>query len=148
MSIEIERKFLVKPWCLPDSLMKGGMRLSQGYLSLDPVVRIRVDSTNAWLTVKGKTTGISRNEFEYPVPIPDALDMLDMCKHKLSKTRRKIQIGKHVWEVDEFHENLTGLWLAEVELCSENEEVEIPEWIDKEVSDDPCYYNSSLCQSP
>jgi CYTH domain-containing protein len=147
MNTEIERRFLVKPEHLPHILRTGGTTLSQGYLSLDPVVRVRASETEAWITVKSRTTGISKQEYEYPIPVSDAWSMLELCQNKLTKTRRTLRLGNHVWEVDEFHDNLSGLWIAEIELSNPDEVFEIPNWIDKEVSSDARYFNSSLCST-
>jgi hypothetical protein len=100
MNTEIERRFLVKPEHLPHILRTGGTTLSQGYLSLDPVVRVRASETEAWITVKSRTTGISKQEYEYPIPVSDAWSMLELCQNKLTKTRRTLRLGNHGWEVE------------------------------------------------
>lgn len=141
---EIERKFLVKVDQLPKQAKTGGTKFLQGYLSLEPVVRVRASTQVAWITIKGPTTGISKPEFEYQIPVQDAWGMLELCQHKLTKTRRKLLVGEHTWEVDEFHGALSGLWLAEVELAREDEEFVTPEWLGNEVSFDSRYSNSSL----
>ncbi|NQY85550.1 MAG: CYTH domain-containing protein [Alcanivorax sp.] len=150
MAVEIERKFRTKG---VDFLAnQEGERLTQGYLSHDPraTVRLRVQGDHAWLTVKGKTHGASRSEFEYPIPTADAHAMLEeMCPEGvIDKTRYRIQVGEHVWEVDEFHGDNQGLVVAEVELDSEDQPFERPPWLGEEVTDDPRYYNSALSRTP
>ena len=150
MAVEIERKFRTKG---VDFLAnQEGERLTQGYLSHDPraTVRLRVQGDHAWLTIKGKTHGASRSEFEYPIPTADAHAMLEeMCPQGvIDKTRYRIQVGEHVWEVDEFHGDNQGLVVAEVELDSEDQPFERPPWLGEEVTDDPRYYNSALSRTP
>ena len=150
MAVEIERKFRTKG---VDFLAnQEGERLTQGYLSHDPraTVRLRVQGDRAWLTIKGKTHGASRSEFECPIPTADAHAMLEeMCPQGvIDKTRYRIQVGEHVWEVDEFHGDNQGLVVAEVELDSEDQPFERPPWLGEEVTDDPRYYNSALSRTP
>lgn len=150
MAVEIERKFRTRG---VDFLAnQEGERLTQGYLSHDPraTVRLRVQGDHAWLTIKGKTHGASRSEFEYPIPTADAHAMLDeMCPEGvIDKTRYRIKVGEHVWEVDEFHGDNQGLVVAEVELDSEDQPFERPPWLGEEVTGDPRYYNSALSRTP
>ena len=150
MAVEIERKFRTKG---VDFLAnQEGERLIQGYLSHDPraTVRLRVQGDRAWLTIKGKTHGASRREFEYPIPSADAHAMLEeMCPEGvIDKTRYRIRVGEHVWEVDEFHGENRGLVVAEVELDSEDQPFERPPWLGEEVTGDPRYYNSALSRTP
>ncbi len=144
---EIERKFLVKVSKLPEQVRTGGERYIQGYLSLQPTVRVRVAGSKAWITIKGPTSGITRSEFEYEVPVDEAIEMLNLCSCKLTKIRRKIRVGNHVWEVDEFQGIHTGLWLAEIELTNEDEVFEKPIWIGPEVSGDARYSNAQLAKT-
>ena len=149
MAREIERKFLVSG----DSWRGGppGVRIAQGYLSLDPdrTVRIRLAGENAWITVKGRTQGITRAEFEYPIPPDDARDLLEICLPSvIDKTRHRIDFGGHVWEVDVFHGANEGLVLAEVELDDESVHPAMPPWIGAEVSDDARYFNANLASHP
>jgi CYTH domain-containing protein len=149
MAAEIERKFLVAN----DSWRDGspGVRMAQGYLSLDPdrTVRVRLAGGNAWLTVKGRTAGITRSEFEYEIPATDARELLEMCLPSvIDKTRYRLEFGGHVWEVDEFHGENEGLVMAEVELADERVEPELPSWAGLEVSADARYYNASLARRP
>ena len=150
MAVEIERKFRTNG---VDFLAnQEGERLIQGYLSHDPraTVRLRVQGDRAWLTIKGKTHGASRSEFEYPIPSADAHAMLkEMCPEGvIDKTRYRIRVGEHVWEVDEFHGENRGLVVAEVELDSEDQPFERPPWLGEEVTGDPRYYNSALSRTP
>ena len=150
MGQEIERKFLVKGdgWRALDD----GVVYRQGYLSTvkERTVRIRIINDKAYLTVKGVTQGISRVEYEYEIPVMDANEMLDeLCERPLiEKTRYTISIGGHIWEIDEFDGENRGLILAEVELSSEDQAVNLPDWIGAEVSDDPRYYNANLIANP
>lgn len=150
MGKEIERKFLVRPrgWIAPGT----GVAIRQGYLSAgeDGTVRVRIAGDRAYLTIKGPTTGMSRDEYEYEIPPADAEEMLArMCrKRTIEKTRYRVPFGGHTWEVDEFSGDNRGLVVAEVELADEKEPVEIPEWIDREVTGDPRYYNANLAEHP
>lgn len=149
MASEIERKFLVRD----DSWNAGtpGVRMSQGYLSMDPdrAVRVRLAGENAWLTIKGRSSGITRAEFEYAIPAADARDLLELCLPSvIDKTRHRIPFGAHVWEVDVFHGDNEGLVLAEVELEDESASPELPPWAGIEVSYDARYFNSQLARHP
>jgi len=147
MATEIERKFLVNLRRLPHDLAhNGGDIIEQGYLTNKPAVRVRVAERRAWLTIKGPGK-ISRAEYEYPIPVKDGRELLSLCKSRLVKIRRKVKIGRHTWEVDQFLESLRGLWTAEVELGSEDEAIVIPKWVGKEVSLDSRYSNSRLAKS-
>ena len=146
---EIERKFLVTD----DSWNDGspGMRIAQGYLTLDQdrTVRVRLADENAWITVKGRTQGITRAEFEYAIPADDARDLLEMCLPSvIDKTRHRIDFGGHVWEVDVFLGASDGLVLAEVEIDDESVSPELPPWVGAEVSGDPRYFNANLATTP
>lgn len=151
MAREIERKFLVDhdAWTHDPS---QGTQYRQGYLSADParVVRVRVAGAGAYLTIKGPTTGVTRAEFEYPIPVADAQLLLDtLCIRPLiEKTRYRVPFGGRMWEVDEFVGENAGLITAEVELDEATALVALPPWIGREVSDDPRYFNSNLAQHP
>ena len=151
MSTEIERKFLVKNSQWKESVISES-RMKQGYLAnqRNASIRIRIAKGKARLTVKGATTGISRPEFEYEVPLQDAETMLDQVAEKplIEKTRYRVQSGTHVWDLDVFSGENAGLIIAEVELESEEEKFEIPSWTGDEVSSDPRYYNASLVKHP
>ncbi|MES2923331.1 MAG: CYTH domain-containing protein [Verrucomicrobiota bacterium] len=149
MPSEIERKFLVAD----DSWRDGtpGVRIAQGYLSQDPerTVRVRTAGENAWLTIKGRTEGITRAEFEYPIPLADALALLGLCLPTvIDKTRHEISFGGHLWEIDVFHGENEGLVVAEVELAEESVTPELPPWVGVEVSSDARYFNSCLAARP
>ena len=149
MAREIERKFLVASdeW----RSLGTATRCLQGYLSSaeQRVVRVRIIDDRGFLTIKGITEGLSRLEFEYPIPSDEARNLLDLCEKPLiEKTRTRIAIGKLVWEVDEFFGDNVGLIVAEVELEDENQAVDLPSWIGEEVSGDPRYFNSSLIRNP
>ncbi|MFN8064175.1 MAG: CYTH domain-containing protein [Vicinamibacterales bacterium] len=150
MAVEIERKFLVvgTEW---QSLAEGVL-YRQGYLSSakERVVRVRTAGPDAFLTIKGFTTGVTRLEFEYPIPFDDATAMLDrVCERPLiAKTRYRIPVGGFTWEVDQFHEENEGLVVAEIELPDANTVFERPSWVGEEVSGDARYFNANLIQHP
>lgn len=150
MAVEIERKFLVRPglWRPRDA----GDYIRQGYVQASSErasVRVRVRGRRAFLTVKGPTNGFSRLEYEYEIPVPDAMEMLDrLCGAVLEKTRHVEVHGSHTWEVDVFHGPNAGLIVAEVEVRSEREAVDLPAWVGDEVSTDRRYRNSQLAQVP
>jgi adenylate cyclase len=150
MATEIERKFLAHPRKWSD--LGPGLAIRQGYLSNSKqcTVRVRIYGDRGYLTVKGFTAGISRDEYEYEIPLADANEMLDrLCERPpIEKTRYRIVFKGHTWEVDEFAGANRGLLVAEVELKDAREEVELPDWIDREVSDDPRYLNSNLSIKP
>ena len=150
MGIEIERKFL-----LNDDGWRGlgqPTLMRQGYLTSDPArtVRVRIEGERAVITIKSKNTGATRGEWEYEIPVPDAAELLDrLCEQPLvEKTRHRIGYKGHTWEVDEFRGENAGLVVAEIELGSEDEAFDKPDWIGREVTHDPRYYNSSLIRLP
>jgi len=149
MGIEIERKFLVAD----RSVLAGstGTRYEQGYLSTDPerTVRVRRAGDRAFLTVKGRSDGATRAEFEYAIPTTDAGELLALCVGSLiEKTRYRIPIGDLTWEVDVFAGENAGLVLAEVEIPSANTPVQVPALAGEEVTADPRYYNANLVDHP
>jgi len=149
MPLEIERKFLVDTLKWKPAV--EGTRLVQAYLSIDPnpTVRIRIAGDQAFLTIKGRTKGISRPEFEYEIPVDDAQEMMKMAiSNPVEKIRYKIMHEGFLWEVDVFLEKNEGLVMAELELESENQEFPRPDWLLAEVSDDRRYYNSYLSVHP
>jgi adenylate cyclase len=150
MPHEIERKYLVHKGAWKPST--PGVLYRQGYLSSvkERVVRIRVAGDNAYLTVKGLSTGITRLEFEYPIPVDDAETMLDrLCERPLiEKTRYREEYEGHRWEIDEFRGDNSGLVIAEIELASDTERYAVPPWASAEVSDDPRYFSSNLAVNP
>ena len=151
MNYEIERKFLVKGEYKSQAFTHW--RIVQGYLSSVPkrVVRIRIKGDFAYITVKSTVSGngLTRYEWEKEISVSDAEDMLKFCeKEIIEKTRYLVKVGAHVFEVDEFYGSNKGLLVAEVELQSEDEEFEKPEWLGKEVTHDVRYYNSMLVKNP
>ena len=149
MPTEIERKFLVtsERWRSGAS----GRRVTQGYLSRDPdrTVRVRIVGNDAFMTVKGCTTGISRTEIEFPISRDDAEAMMQLCILPLiDKTRYEVNYDGMVWEIDEFHGQNEGLIIAEIELPSDDTAIMLPDWTGLEVSDDYRYANSSLSEFP
>ncbi len=151
MAIEIERKFLIRndTWKLAT---KTSIDIKQGYLSLEEncTVRVRCTNNQAFLTIKGKTSGISRKEFEYVIPREEADEILNsMCVgYIISKTRHIIEFSGHRWEIDEFFGDNSGLVLAEIELQAEEEAFNKPSWLGEEVSTDPKYFNANLIKTP
>jgi len=142
MAKEIERKFLINADKI-DLTEYPGVEIQQGYLSdyMLPCVRIRIADNNAFLTVKGRNYGNTRDEFEYEIPMEDATVIMRMCGYNtLFKTR--YLVGR--WEVDVFHRNHLGLIIAEIELKSEDEKIKLPDWIGEEVSSNPEYFNFNL----
>ncbi|BAF89490.1 conserved hypothetical protein [Azorhizobium caulinodans ORS 571] len=150
MATEVERKFLVAT----DAWRAGaqGARYCQGYIdtSDDTTVRIRIAGEEAFITVKGPTSGITRAEFEYPIPLEDAQAMLrDLCRQPLIlKTRYDVPYGGKTWSVDVFGAENSGLVLAEIELDHPAEQVDLPPWVGQEVTHDPRYRNSALSSEP
>lgn len=148
MAVEIERKFLVDKRKLRGVEFLSEEKISQGYLSTNPTVRVRLKDNRGFLTIKSKTRGISRLEFEYEIPAEDAEKLLKLCgRLVLKKYRRKISCGGHVWEIDFFAGRHAGLILAEVELSSPDEQIDLPPWVAKEVSHDKRYFNSNLVKN-
>lgn len=150
MALEIERKFLVGDTGITDSL--NGERLVQGYLSHDKnaTVRVRIAGDSAWLTIKGKTEGATRSEFEYAIPLEDASAMLsELCgQGVIDKTRYRLPQGDLCWEIDVFHGDNEGLVVAEIELPSEETHFDKPGWLGNEVTGEVRYYNSALSAKP
>lgn len=150
MGVEIERKFLVSgdAW----RTLGEPVLLRQGYLSADPerTVRVRIEGAQGVLTIKSKNEGASRGEWEYPIPLADAEELLDrLCERPLvEKYRRRIDFKGFTWEVDEFLGENAGLVVAEIELPAEDTVFDLPDWIDREVTGKRRYYNSSLIRLP
>lgn len=151
MGIEIERKFLVnkEKW---QRVEKGdGCNLSQGYISTEPekTIRVRCNKEKGYITIKGLTVGARRNEFEYEIPLSDAKEIIGLFSvSMINKVRYKIMYKGKLWEVDEFEGSNQGLIMAEIELQSEDEKFDLPEWAEEEVTGDARYYNSSLSVRP
>ena len=150
MAQEIERKFLVAGASWKDGAI--GMLIRQGYLSSvkERTVRVRVAGGKAFLTIKGVNRGVTRTEFEYPIPVDEAEAMLGaLCEHPLvEKTRWVVPFEGFTWEVDEFHGENAGLVVAEVELPTAETKPALPPWVREEVSSDPRYFNANLAKKP
>ena len=151
MGKEIERKFLVnaQKW---EALDKPQPQLyRQGYFITNPgkSIRIRYSSEHSYLTIKSEPANLSRSEFEYEIPNKDALELLDhFCDAELEKYRYIIIHHNKKWEVDVFLKDNKGLIMAEIELKTPNEPVDLPSWIEKEVTGDDKYYNANLVKIP
>lgn len=151
MGLEIERKFLIDG-DFKKEVFKS-FHITQGYLCRVPgkSVRIRIRDNEAFITIKGKASesGLTRFEWEMPIPVNDAEELLALREGALiDKTRHLVKVGGHVFEVDEFHGDNEGLLIAEVELGSEGEAFERPYWLGEEVTGDRRYYNSTLTRRP
>lgn len=159
MAVEIERKFLVDndDW---RAAAGTGTPYRQGYLSTTAAapgtgapacsVRVRIAGTRAYLNIKSATVGLTRSEYDYPIPVPDAEEMLENLRagSLVEKTRYLVDVGEHRWEIDVFEGDNRGLIVAEVELTREDEPFQRPLWLGKDVSADPRYYNARLAVSP
>lgn len=154
MALEIERKFRVvtDAWRYDaDGKPLEGVRFRQGYIPSDAAaVRVRREGDRGVLTIKARTAGLARLEFEYPIPLADALEMLDkVCDHpQVDKVRYCIDAGPHTWEVDEFLGENAGLVVAEIELGDEHESFARPAWLGEEVTEDTRYLNVNLAKTP
>lgn len=151
MGIEIERKFLVKnnSWQVESD---AGQEFVQGYMvgGVKSSVRVRIEGDRAFLNIKSATIGVTRMEYEYPIPVSDARELLEnLCnKPLIEKNRYLIRRNGLVWEIDVFKGDNAGLVVAEVELNSQDQAFESPEWLGEEVSHDPRYYNVNLTKHP
>lgn len=150
MNQEIERKFLVIGDRWRD--LATGIHYRQGYLqrTKEKTVRVRIAGEKAFLTIKGQTIGIARLEFEYPIPVADAVEMLEQLgdRPQIEKMRYRIPMENFVWEVDEFFGENQGLIIAEIELQSEDQAFPKPDWIGAEVTHESRYYNANLVSYP
>ncbi|MDB9528052.1 CYTH domain-containing protein [Oscillatoria sp. CS-180] len=150
MAQEIERKFLVKDTSWREHAK--GLLYRQGYIPTQnkTTVRVRVVGDRGYLTVKSPSLELTRQEFEYDIPVEDAEAMLNsLCSAPLiEKRRHTLRVGEHLWEIDEFLGDNTGLVLAEIELTRETEEFVMPTWVGEEVSANPNYFNSNLVKKP
>lgn len=151
MAREIERKFLVRHdgW---KSGVSHQVHYRQGYLASDGRVsiRVRVSDAQAHLNIKSATLGVERLEYEYPIPLDEAHELLDRLADGplIEKTRYEVPLGAHTWEIDVFEGDNQGLVVAEIELSSPDEAFEHPDWLGDEVSHDPRYYNVCLVRYP
>lgn len=151
MGIEIERKFLLKNdgW---RTQAGPGVAYRQGYLigSRQASVRVRIEGDRAFLNIKSATLGVRRQEYEYPLPLDEAQEILEtLCgKPLVEKKRYVVHHARHEWEIDVFEGENEGLIVAEVELVAEDETIVLPDWVGAEVSTDPRYYNVNLVEHP
>jgi len=151
VGLEIERKFLLLSEDWRAATSGSPVRMRQGYLqrSGEAIVRVRVAGERAFLTIKGKTCGISRSEFEYEIPAADAEELLRIADGPLiDKTRHYAPVDGHTFEIDEFHGDNQGLVVAELELESEEQTFPRPAWLGEDVSSDPRYRNAWLSLQP
>ena len=150
MKREIERKFLVHVDRLPRLDAPASAHIVQGYLCYQPSVRVRfatrADQSHGWITIKGPGM-VDRAEYEYAIPPVEAQELLQLCQARVEKRRYEVAHEGHGWEIDEFLAAHRGLWLAEIELDSVGEAFTRPEWIDREVSNDPAYTNAALARA-
>ena len=150
--VEIERKFLLKSDDFKEQAFTQN-NIAQGYLSSIPerTVRVRIKGNKGFITIKGigQQGGMSRFEWENEIPLGEAQELLKLCeKGKIEKTRFEVQSGKHIFEIDEFYGENEGLVMAEIELESETESFEKPDWLGEEVTNDKRYYNAYLSKNP
>ncbi|MBQ0085756.1 MAG: CYTH domain-containing protein [Prevotella sp.] len=151
MAFEIERKFLVQGDFKSQSY--HNFHITQGYIlcSGGKTVRIRIRDDKGFITIKGPSNngGLSRYEWEKEIPLDEARDLMKLCEPGIiEKIRYLVKSGKHIFEVDEFYGDNAGLIMAEVELASEEEKFEKPDFIGREVTGDKRFYNGSLRKCP
>ncbi len=150
MGKEIERKFKVKDKTYKE--LSEGQLYKQGYLSIEPehTVRVRVANNKGYITIKGAVSGMVRKEYEYEIPAFEANELINsLCKKPIiEKYRYTLMLNGFTWEIDEFRGENEGLVLAEIELQSENQQFQLPDWIGEEVTNDMRYYNSNLISNP
>ena len=151
MGLEIERKFLIEKDLWYALSKPAGNMIQQAYLVNEPdkVIRIRTAGNSGYLTIKGPNVGATRLEYEYPVPVHEAEEIIDHFTTKsIKKVRYKIEFDGKIWEIDEFFGENDGLIIVEIELKSQDEPFEKPSWIGEEVTSDLRYYNSYLIDHP
>lgn len=151
MGQEIERKFLIHHDKWEQIEKPAGKTLKQGYILTDPhkTIRVRTTDNKAWLTIKGISTGATRLEYEYEIPLSEAIELLDnFSDTALEKVRYEIIYAGKTWEIDVFSGDNLGLVVAEIELESEDEYFDLPTWVSTEITSDQRYYNSNLTKHP
>lgn len=151
MGLEIEHKYLLKPESWNNVVPYKSVSLQQAYISTDPekTIRVRTMNDKAYITIKGKASGARRLEFEYEIPLSDAHELIkNFSTNLVEKTRHYIDVGGKTWEVDEFKGANEGLFVAEIELVSEDEAYPLPDWVDLNITDDQRYANSNLALYP
>lgn len=151
MPKEIERKFLVVGTDWKDNI-SSKQAIQQGYLCTDieRSVRVRATDDRAWITIKGASQGMMRAEFEYPIPVKDARELIHtLClPGAIDKTRYRVEVNGLTWEIDVFFGVNAGLVVAEIELETEKQTISLPAWIGEEVTFDPRYFNANLVHHP
>ena len=151
MGIEIERRFLVRNEDWKSKIILS-QDFRQGYLNSNSdawTTRVRIiDSCKAFITLKSSINGLANYEFEYPIPNEDAIELLKLSKYKITKTRYQLKINKKDWVVDLFHGSNSPLKIAEIELNSESEEIEVPSWCGQEITGIKSLSNGSLAKTP
>ncbi len=153
MALEIERKYLVKNDAWRDQVISES-KLLQGYLArgqgVGATIRVRIGDGRAILNIKGVSKGFTRPEFEYEIPLQEGEEIVREVAIQpcIEKTRYRVQCGNHTWDLDVFEGENDGLIVAEIELQSEDESFEMPEWAGEEVTDDRRYSNANLVERP
>ena len=151
MVLEIERRFLVKneDWRSKVILSEN---FSQAYLNSNSdkwTIRIRlIDNNQSYITLKSSTNGFLNYEFEYPIPKKDAIELLNLSKYKITKTRYQLKLNKKNWVVDSFRGSNSSLTIAEIELSSESEQIKVPAWCGQEITGIKSLSNASLAKTP
>lgn len=151
MALEIERKFLVDKALWNEITKPEPKEIRQGYIFSNPqkAVRVRIANDKAFLTIKGSISETTRLEYEYEIPVNDAMQLLDeLSESEVAKKRYEIELDGKVWEIDVFEKLNQGLIVAEIELMSEEEEFAKPIWVREEVTKDKRYLNSNLAEHP
>lgn len=151
MALEIEHKYLLKRSAWEQVTPQKSVHLQQAYILSDPdkTIRVRTQHDKAWITIKGKTQGAGRLEFEYEIPLEDARELIrNFSSQAIEKIRHYVVYEGKTWEVDEFKGSNDGLLVAEIELGSETEVYQLPEWVDTNVTADLRYANSNLAIKP
>lgn len=151
MALEIEHKYLLHAEVWQKQGLTNGTLIRQAYLYSDAAktIRVRTKGHKGYLTIKGKTTGATRAEFEYEIPLPEAEEMIQtLCFEVVEKTRYECVYEGKKWEVDVFHGQNEGLMVAEIELQSETEPYALPPWVAEQVTADVRYSNAELAKNP
>ncbi len=151
MATEIEHKYLINKELWKLIVPESSVEVKQGYLLTDPnkTIRVRTKGDKGFITIKGKNIGASRTEFEYEIPVSDAIDLINgFSSNIIEKTRHYITYENKLWEVDKFKGLNAGLIVAEIELANENEKYSIPNWVGENVTEDQRFANSNLSIKP
>jgi adenylate cyclase len=151
MALEIEHKYLIKPEAWAKVIPHKSVALQQAYLLTDPekTIRVRTMNDKAYMTIKGKSQGAARLEYEYEIPLSDALELIrNFSSNLVEKVRHYVEFEGKTWEVDEFKGSNEGLLVAEIELQTEDEAYHLPVWADANVTHDQRYANSNLSIKP